>query len=800
MKNGSSCCGCFVLAATLLLTVFTGPVHAADVTLYLIKKGSASLQTSSSAPVEIFPNGYGFSAEVYPVLTNWLTSAGVESPGTYAFLPLEIAGTHYEWQRSLNTLAGLDANYGNGLYLLQIATVHDGSRQLALSLQGSLYPQAPHIGNFPAAQAIYAGGYFLLTWDRFGAGTPADFIRLTVRDSAGNQCYQSPQIGEQTALNGTVTWALLEPGRLAPNSNYTAKLTFQKNMVLDRGSYPGALGVTAYYAETQFRLTTLAARGPDVKDVDLARSVRYVQAGDTAPIPDANPAQFSATVKTYGTSLVAQATLLLPTNSLLQSTNLPLQPDGLTLRFVETARTDAQLDARCGTGVYGLNLSTAHDGVRSLTINLPTLTNPLPPPQIVRYSSLQNIRASKPFTVGWLPCTNGTATDFIQLTIRDGADNKVFATPDLGSPNALNGLATNALVPAGALQGGQPYKGQLMFRRNASLNTTNYPGVLCLADHHTQTTFAMKAAPADIARYALAKGQVFQQTGPGASVALPTNGCFFTALLQSLTSNSVSSASLITPSNSSRIMDRSGQTLWALTNTLSTPAALNLAFPAGRYTLRATCANDGTQALYLSLPTAFPPAPHLLDYDPAQLHDAFMDFRLAWDRFTTAGTNSFIQLTIRNPDGQTVFATPDFGNPGALSGAAVSAFVPAGVLGPNSFYEGSLLFESFQLTNATAYAQIPGRASMVSVTRFRFGTFGPGNPPVLRPGWDIASRSFLLDADVVPNQSYLIEYCTNFPPQWLPLFTNSSSSNILEFADPGAPARAQTFYRIRVWP
>jgi len=77
--------------------------------------------------------------------------------------------------------------------------------------------------------------------------------------------------------------------------------------------------------------------------------------------------------------------------------------------------------------------------------------------------------------VAWDAWPGGNAADFIQLRIEDLQNNKLFATPDLGKPLALDGRATSATIKAGILAPNQSYRATLLFKRIPALDTTTIP-------------------------------------------------------------------------------------------------------------------------------------------------------------------------------------------------------------------------------------------------------------------------------------------------------------------------------------
>jgi hypothetical protein len=467
---------------------------AADVAMYSVKQGLAYAQKSSSQPSADTVNGFPFQADVYPAVQGFVTNAFVKWSGSnWTQLELTSSETHYQFKKSKNTLKTLEKDFPAGNYLFEIYGVNDGVVAPTLLLQGNAYPQAPYVTDFTLLQSVNANGYCVIGWQGYGSGAAADFVRLTVSDSAGNNLFQSPNLDKQGAWAGSTSYAVIGPGTFATGQTYTATLDFQKNVEVNLTSYPGAIGMAGYFTETAFSVVTSPAAAPDVQEVEVDKGIFWTQTNSGPPVLVATgPYEIKATAKAYLPGSLTTGTLVVPATPGGPATQtLALQSDQVTLEFLDTASSATALDALYAPGTNTLKFNALHDGAKSLTVALQSVTNAPPPPHVANFSSLQAVDASQPFTVSWDKWSGGAPSDFVQCRIEDLQGNKVFQTPNIGSQNALNPGATNCTVAAGTLLPGQSYAGTIAFERVAGLNTTSYPAVLLLGDYYSKTTFTI---------------------------------------------------------------------------------------------------------------------------------------------------------------------------------------------------------------------------------------------------------------------------------------------------------------------
>jgi hypothetical protein len=179
--------------------------------------------------------------------------------GASKALELDSDNKTFEFSDDATTPSGLDATYPDGVYQLWISSSGTGSKTPVLNLTGALYPKPPHIANFGAIAD--ASSDFVVSWDPFEGGSATDFIQLHIEDPTGNKIFETPDFAKSGALNGLATSAVVPKDALLPGRAYNARVAFQKNLVLDSTSYPGALGYAAYISRTSFKLSTSGASG-----------------------------------------------------------------------------------------------------------------------------------------------------------------------------------------------------------------------------------------------------------------------------------------------------------------------------------------------------------------------------------------------------------------------------------------------------------------------------------------------------------------------------------------------------------
>jgi hypothetical protein len=251
----------------------TGSATASnDVNFYLVAKGQSFLQTNSGPPVLQSGLPFMFSSFVEPTFPFAVTNASLQIPGgavrPFNFVQFGLGEPGYE--ESFPSQASLDAAYSNGVYTMNISTIHSGNHAVILNLASNGYPNTPQISNFAAAQSVHSTNDFVLSWAPMSGGTTNDFVKVQISDMFGSEIFTTPQPNDPAALNGTNTSVTIPAYTLDAGQDYQAQLLFAKALVADRASFPGVLGFGANYKQTDFDLSTVPPPLPDLAPTALS--------------------------------------------------------------------------------------------------------------------------------------------------------------------------------------------------------------------------------------------------------------------------------------------------------------------------------------------------------------------------------------------------------------------------------------------------------------------------------------------------------------------------------------------------
>ena len=503
----------FWLVLVWVCSVAAPKAPASDVSAYLVQKGIDMLQTNSSLSSPATNNGFVFQAFVDSSVTNVLSGATVLPPGGLAKTLLKQPDNQqFKYRKEYDSLKKLNTGAQDGGYVFTITTVHDGTKQLSLPLQGGLYPQTPHLINYDAAQNVDAGGFFDLRWEYIADGIVPDFVQLRIEDAQAQKVFETGDAG-RSALDGGDNSLLLTPGTLLANQTYFGTLLASKTVAEDTNSYPGAAGTASYYKRLKFNIKTAPAESAaDVRIYSLLKTELFQQTDTNAPVAlDNNGFLFQAQVEASISNRVTSITLIFPNGT---ATNINTSAD--PKRFELDAKLDRldSLNAVYPAGTYGFNINGQTQGAKSVSVQLSGDSYPSIP-QFQNVEAFQTIDAKQNYIIQWKPFTGATSSDFIHLQVEDMAGNKVFETADLGKSGALTGIKTAAKIPDGTLIPGTAYAAKLLFVRVLGLDTTSYPGALGFAGFGREThvdihTLGPPAAAPQLTARRFAPGQGFQ--------------------------------------------------------------------------------------------------------------------------------------------------------------------------------------------------------------------------------------------------------------------------------------------------
>lgn len=178
--------------------------------------------------------------------------------------------------------------------------------------------------------------------------------------------------------------------------------------------------------------------------------------------------------------------------------NLAAESGAWSLLRLEEQRPD---------GEYVVHSETQSQG--TLHVPLTLAGNAYPPvPQILNFGALQNVAAESDFTLQW-SAMNGDALDYIMLQVYD--ENGVapgFSSGGPGQPGAMDGTATQIVIPAGTLSPGVKYKAELRFVNTVDIDTSVVP--LAAAAYYKMVCFWLNTVP----QPGVATGADFNQAIP----------------------------------------------------------------------------------------------------------------------------------------------------------------------------------------------------------------------------------------------------------------------------------------------
>jgi hypothetical protein len=681
-----------------------------DVQSYELAKGRHYIQTNALAVVPDGTNAFEFFAVAEAQTPVSILTASLK--WTNSQVPLLAASNDTEFAHSALSANSLDSVYPDGPYTFIVETLNDGTNIVTLDLAPASYPPAPRFLHDPAVRVRHDQTN-IITWEAWNGGGPNDFVQLRIRN-AGTNVWETPDFGEEGALNGTATSAAIPPNVLAGGETYSARLAFRRFTDTNTTSDPDATALAYYFAETQFDLVVLL----DVPEFELAKGQNYVQTNLSNVVPDGtNAFEFFAVAEAQTPASVLSASLRLPGGSIV-----PLLTESNGTEYAHSALSSNSLDSVYPDGSYTFDVQTLIDGNRQVSLNLAPPSYP-PAPRFLHDPAVR-VPHDQTNVITWEAWNGGGTNDFVQLRIRNAGTN-VWETPDFGEPGALNGTATNAAIPANVLSRAETYSARLAFRRFTDTNTTAYPGSTALAYYFAETQFDLRTIAPDVEDYEIAKGRNYLQ---GETNISPEAGFEFqfNARVQGSITGLITSATLSWPGVTDLVLT-ADPTYEEFTyeEFAASESTFEERFPIGSYQFVVPTSNDGTQFLSLTLTNPiYPPAPQIRNYrfEPAEIRPG-PAVPLEWDPWIGGTTNDFIQVQIRDA-GTNVFETPDFGDVGALNGLSTNMVIPENLLKPGKNYGVRVTFRRFETINEGPPGTV-GTLSYFARTKFNIFTLRP---------------------------------------------------------------------------
>lgn len=168
---------------------------------------------------------------------------------------------------------------------------------------------------------------------------------------------------------------------------------------------------------------------------------------------------------------------------------VPLDDLGDSWDFLEVFDTEEALHAAYGWGDYTLDFDAVNDGSFSCPLGFPE--TPLPPvPRLTNFDAVQLVNPTQPLTLTWDYDAPPPADDFVQVYVNLG-HGEVFATPNVGEPDALDGNSRSLTIPADTFEPGLVYSLNLEITRIAATNADCHPEAAGVAGTFSSTEMAL---------------------------------------------------------------------------------------------------------------------------------------------------------------------------------------------------------------------------------------------------------------------------------------------------------------------
>jgi hypothetical protein len=142
-------------------------------------------------------------------------------------------------------------------------------------------------------------------------------------------------------------------------------------------------------------------------------------------------------------------------------------------------------------GAYTFKISTANQGLKTLSVSLPGIANGIPPVRVANYPAARAIDASQDFTLEWDKVPKLNPHDYLYFSVVDTNGSSVY------SVSSIDISQTQVTIPAGTLQPNKGYGANLFFRHYFSLQNHQLP-VLSAREVRVTTLTLITLNPAGV--------------------------------------------------------------------------------------------------------------------------------------------------------------------------------------------------------------------------------------------------------------------------------------------------------------
>jgi len=174
--------------------------------------------------------------------------------------------------------------------------------------------------------------------------------------------------------------------------------------------------------------------------------------------------------------------------------NLTQDRAGLHYTIVHSFNSATSLAQKYPADDYGLLVHDISHDIETLTLTVPDDAFPNPP-TVVNFDAAQHVAPGAPFILQWNPFADSTASDMVQLQLRDTKGKVVFTTPGLAAAGAMAATNINLEMPANTLASNSIYQASLAFSRFTTSDTSLYAEAMSVVGFVSATRFTIQTFP-----------------------------------------------------------------------------------------------------------------------------------------------------------------------------------------------------------------------------------------------------------------------------------------------------------------
>jgi hypothetical protein len=281
-------------------------------TSFVLNKLYIYEQTSPAAPSPDTNAPYLFTATTAMASNRSPTSITLTIPttGGVSNLTQNFAAPENWYFTSYDTnQARFESTFPQGAYTYNVMA-SASNQTLTVTLPVNMtQPNAPHVTNYTAAQAINSSSAFTLGWDPFTGGAGASNFVYVYITRSGTNLFQTGTPGASNALVGTAVTATIPANTLPAGGTFDATIGFYRTFVVTNDAVDVSSAFRA--SATQFTISTSSGTGGPLTLVNP----RVINGTASFDITCSPGQMFTVLSATNAALAAAQWTVLLTTNS-----------------------------------------------------------------------------------------------------------------------------------------------------------------------------------------------------------------------------------------------------------------------------------------------------------------------------------------------------------------------------------------------------------------------------------------------------------------------------------------------------